>query len=162
MTAQLTNVIGSRGEYIAYLSLTNYSQFPRPLFEPSKLGEKKPIIDFYVELDGIPNTRPYFLVQTKTTAAKIGPRARTIQVQVSAADVQKLLNYPGPTYVIGVHEPSQRAFIKSIHQGTQAKTLSSIPLSYELTPQRLQILYNEVQAFWAGIPGKKPLNSSFN
>jgi hypothetical protein len=61
MKTELVDVIGSRGEKIVELRLTDYEGFPGPLFRPGFLGDKWPGIDFYVELEAIQGKRFYFL-----------------------------------------------------------------------------------------------------
>jgi hypothetical protein len=46
----LTDVIGKRGENIVELCLTEYSNFPAPLFDLTHLGDKWPVVGYYVEL----------------------------------------------------------------------------------------------------------------
>ena len=53
----LTDVIGKRGENIVELCLTEYSNFPAPLFDLTHLGDKWPVADYYVELTTVPGHR---------------------------------------------------------------------------------------------------------
>ena len=55
--------------------------------------------------------------------------------------------YPAPTYVIGVHEEEERAFVVSIH-GTMNQAIASITTSYELNCETLKQLWDEVREFW--------------
>lgn len=43
------------------------------------------------------------------------------------------LQIPAPTYILGVHEPSKRVFIRSVHDGVAVKAITRIPIAYELT-----------------------------
>src|SRR6266536_3524398 len=120
-TAALQDVTGFRGEKIVELCLTDYSAFARPLFRPGFLGDKWPAIDFYVELNGVRGRRPYFLIQSKATAASLAPKAASLKISSTREDVTRLLQIPGPTYILGVHEPSRRVFAKSVHMGIAPK-----------------------------------------
>ena len=73
-------------------------------------------------------------------------------------DVERLLRIPGPTYIFGVHEPSQRVFVRSVHMGIQAVT--RIPVEYELTSTNLEALHREVRDFWSANE-HKPVSSVF-
>src|SRR5205814_10219828 len=117
----LQDVTGFRGEKIVGLRLTDYSQFARPLFRPGFLGDKWPAVDFYVELNDVSGRRPYFLAQVKSTASRLGPKATTLRISSTRDDVARLLELPGPTYILGVHEPTQRVFAKSVHSGIAAR-----------------------------------------
>jgi len=160
MTTQLQDVTGFRGEKIAELALTDYSEFPKPLFQPGFLGDKWPAIDFYVELTAVPGKRPCFFVQTKATKSKLTKRSTHLSVSTKKTDIQRLLRIPGPTYILGVHEPSKRVFIRSVHTGVPGRAVTRIPLAYELTSVTLRMLHNEVRDFWK-TTSHKPTTSYF-
>ncbi len=156
----LSDVTGFRGEKIVELCLTNYAASAQPLFRPGFLGDKWPAVDFYVELEGVQGRRPYFLIQVKSTSKVVAVNASSLRVTSKKRDVDRLLQVPGPTYILGVHEPSARVFAKSVHDGTAAKAVTRIPLTHELTPTNLQRLYDEVRDYWASAI-HKPLTSVF-
>ena len=58
-----------------------------------------------------------------------------------------MVAYPAPTYVVGVHEDEERAFIISVRTGMVAK-ISSITTAHELNQATLEKLWEEVRAFW--------------
>lgn len=161
MGIELREVIGFRGEKITELALTDYSAFKRPLFQPGFLGDKWPTIDFYVELNSVRGKRPYFFVQTKATKSKITSSSTSLTISTRKSDIERLLKIPGPTYIIGVHEPTKRAFIRSVHTGLPIQSISRIPLSYELTSTNLRKLHSEVNAFWRST-AHKPTASQFS
>jgi hypothetical protein len=147
----LSNVIGDRGERIFELAITDYEQFRYPLFKPAFLGEKWPNIDYYVELLGVRNASPFFLAQVKSTAGDIAGESLSIQApKVKCVNPYRI---PGPTYLVGVHEPTSRAFIMSLHT-TPQHGVYNIPLRFELHPDNLQLLHQEVADFWRGHPSK--------
>jgi hypothetical protein len=154
---ELLEVIGSRGESIVELCLTDYQTFARPLFRPGFLGDKWPSIDFYVELQTVRGKRPYFFAQAKATASNI--RA-SITISAKRQDIERLLRIPGPTYILGVHEPSKRVFVRSVHEGAPLRAMTRIPISHELTSRNLRILHDEVRDYWAG-NNHKPRSSVF-
>lgn len=159
MKAQkLTNLIGDRGEKIFELAITDYRQFNKPLFKPGFLGEKWPTIDYYVELLGVRGSNPFFFVQVKATSASL--QATSIRINATKIKCQKLFRVPGPTYIVGVHEPTRAVYIHSIH-ATPAQGVYNIPLKYKLTPRNLELLHKEVQDFWKSFPNK-PKRSQFS
>jgi hypothetical protein len=160
MLDQLQEVTGFRGEKIIELCLTNYESFPSPLFKPGFLGDKWPTIDFYVELSAVRGKRPYFFGQAKSTRGDLAPGATNLSVTAKKADIERLLHIPGPTYILGVHEPSQRVFVRSVHTGIPIKAITRIPLAYELTSSNLQKLHAEVSKFWHTTT-HKPTSSEF-
>jgi hypothetical protein len=148
----ITDFIGGRGEAIAFVRLVRRCRpdSDLPYFWPHYLGEKCPTFDFLVELvDAGPQT-PFFFVQVKTsqkalTTTQTPPRLR---VDVAEKDVRRMVAFPAPTYVVGVHEDAERAFVVSVH-GTMAEAIPSITTAHELTPDVLRRLWDEVRAFWA-------------
>jgi hypothetical protein len=70
-----------------------------------------------------------------------------VKVQLRAKDVQKMLTCPIPTYLIGVDEKAENAYIVSIH-GRIKGGITSIPRAYPLDRNNLRILRDEVRAYW--------------
>jgi hypothetical protein len=159
--ARLRDVTGFRGEKIVELCLTDYAAFARPLFRPGFLGDKWPAIDFYVELNDVRGRRPYFLVQTKATSATLRPHDTSLRISSTRRDVRRLLQIPGPTHVLGVHEPSRRVFAKSVHKGIDPGAITRIQLRNELTASNLRLLYDEVRDYWQSTQ-HKPSASVFS
>ena len=71
-----------------------------------------------------------------------------------------MLRVPGPTYVLAVHEPSERVFIRSVHTGVPARPITRVRLAHELTDANRLTLYDEVSRFWA-VGRHKPRASAF-
>jgi len=156
----LHDVTGFRGEKIVELCLTDYSAFASPLFRPGFLGDKWPAVDFYVELNGIRGRRPYFLIQSKATTARLTTHATSLRNSSTKNDIARLLEIPGPTYILGVHEPSRRVFAKSVHTGVAIRAITRIQLTHELTSVNLRRLHDEVKNYWR-TTGHKPSTSVF-
>ena len=159
--APLPDVIGSRGELIAQLGLTTYtadgSGSVRPLFRPCFLGDKWPAIDLYVELVGVPGLRPFFFAQCRTTKRHHLPE-RGLRIACKKADVAELMQFPAPTYVLGVHEPTKRVFARAVLTGVAARAIGRIPLSHELNGPNRLALWTEVLAHWQARPGRPTLS----
>jgi hypothetical protein len=153
MSMGITDFIGGRGEAIAFARLARVCRTDTdlPYFWPHYLGEKCATFDFLVELVDAGERTPFFFVQVKATRkdytkAQTAPRLR---VEVSATDVRRMVAYPAPTYVIGVHEDEERAFLISVH-GAMGEAIPSITTAHELTCDTLQRLWEEVRDFWQG------------
>lgn len=160
MTIGFRDIIGFRGEKIVELTLTNDTT-AGTLFRPGFLGDKWPAVDFYVELNHVAGSRPYFFAQAKTTTADLGPRADNLAIRTKAEDIGRLLELPGPTYILGVHEPTHRVFIRAVHSGVPRTAITKIPLAYELHHDNLQKLHAEVSDFWRSTR-HKPSTSEFS
>lgn len=157
-SSELREITGFRGEKIAELCLTDYQAFSEPLFRPGFLGDKWPAVDFYVELTGVRGKRPYFFGQVKATTSAL---TKNLSISTKKKDIERLLQIPGPTYILGVHEPSKRVFVRSVHTGIPLKAVTRIPVSYELTGANLRKLHDEVRKFWSAF-GHKPVSSVFS
>ena len=101
------------------------------------MGEKCQTFDYLVELVDAGEKTPFFFIQVKTTRkgftkTQTPPRLR---INVSAKDVRRMAAYPVPTYLVGVHENAERAFIVSIHE-PMSEAIPSITTAHELTCER--------------------------
>jgi hypothetical protein len=149
----ITDVIGGRGEAIAFARLARVCRTDAdlPYFWPHYLGEKCETFDFLVELVDAGVTTPFFFVQVKTTRkdytkSQSSPRLR---VEVTEKDIRRMVAYPAPTYVVGIHEIEERAFLLSVH-GAMAEAIPSMTTAHELTDETLRRLWEEVREFWLG------------
>jgi hypothetical protein len=114
-----------------------------------------------VDLAGAGLRTPFFFVQVRATrknltATQMPPR---LHVGVSREDVRRMAACPAPTYVIGVQERQERAFVIAVHGGMR-ESISSITTAHELNCLTLRRLWDEVRHFWRGYrPGR--VRSSF-
>ncbi|HVS38204.1 MAG TPA: DUF4365 domain-containing protein [Gemmataceae bacterium] len=147
----ITDFIGGRGEAIAFAHLTRLcrNDSELPYFWPHYLGEKCETFDFLVELLDADEKTPFFFVQVKATHKEFtkGQTPPRLRVEVSEKVLRRMLAYPAPTYVVGVHEGQQRAFLISVH-GAMTEAISSITTAHELTDETLRRLWEEVREFW--------------
>jgi len=58
-----------------------------------------------------------------------------------------MVQCPLPTYVIGIHEPTEQAYVVSVH-GRLRGPIRSIPCTYPLTPANLRTLWEEATFHW--------------
>jgi hypothetical protein len=89
------------------------------------------------------------------TKNQMPPRLR---VEVSEKDIRRMVAYPAPTYVVGVHEEAERTFIISVH-GTMSAAIPSISTAHELNSETLRRLWDEVRDFWLGHEMAQPTST---
>src|SRR3982750_4125828 len=114
----IADFLGGRGGAIAFERLAQFCRpdADLPYFWPHYLGEKCETFDFLVELIDAGEKTPFFFVQVKTTRKEF-TRTQTpprLRVEVSEKDIRRMVAYPAPTYVVGVHADEERAFIISV------------------------------------------------
>ena len=163
MSGQVRNAAGNLGEDIARVRLCALDDDLVPRFQAAFLGEKWEATDLLVVGRPAGGLRPYCFAQVKATAAPLVETARGGRLPVAAtrADVAKLRQTPGPTYLVGVHLPSERAFVRAVHAGTPDRGIGRIPVAHELTAANLDRLHAEVLNFWSAAPAPKPTGSRF-
>jgi hypothetical protein len=138
---------GKRGEFIASTRLLDFCGNPIPYFAPQPLDGKFPTYDLLVELTHGGTSKPYFFAQVKTTRPSGAKKRRSLKAELSAADVKAMIVCPIPTYLIGVDEVAEVAYILSIH-GPIKGGIGTIPTTYPLDAGNLKVLHDEVSAYW--------------
>jgi hypothetical protein len=123
-------------------------KYRRPLFKPSHLGAKYPIVDFIVDVLAPDSTSlGFFFVQVKSTSRGNNPQDR-LPIPVEAEKFNFLARLPAPTYLIGVDVNSETSHIVAAHK-PRSTAISSITRSFRLTDDDTKIdLYKEVLGFW--------------
>jgi hypothetical protein len=153
------DLIGKRGENIAMCRLLDFCGNALPYFDPHLLGDKFPTYDMLIELTGMSESKPYFFAQVKSTESAGNKRSTTLRVMLKAEHVRSMVACPIPTYVIGVDEKAEVAYIVSIHGNIQGK-ISAIPKKYPLNARNLKLLYDEVAAVWKTLSASSISKSS--
>jgi len=149
------NAIGDRGELIFQLCVTSFHG-KQPLFRPRDLGQKWPIADFVIELEGKPGF--FFLVQVKTTRKPITPKNR-LPVKLGKKLVGLLIESPVPTYLVAVHEPSRETFVVAPRR---LKNITNIATTFRLNDPKVRLnLHREVDSFWQGVTRFSTNTSAF-
>lgn len=159
-----TDFIGGRGEAIAYARLSRVCRAgDLPYFWPHYLGEKCETFDFLVELVDAGEKTPFFFVQVKATRQEYTKRQTPPRLRVGVAeeDVLRMSAFPAPTYLVGVHEADERAFVVSVH-GDMRAAIPSITTDHELTPDTLKRLWDEVREFWQARDMTRPASHFLN
>jgi hypothetical protein len=153
------DLAGKRGEFIASERLLDFCGRTIPYFDPYLLGEKFPTYDLFVELTGQHASKPYFLAQVKSTRSGGKNGMARLKVQLKARDVRFMVRCPIPTYLIGVDEKAEVAYIASIH-GNLTGGISSMPTTFPLDPGNLRILRDEVRAHWKALASNAKTKTS--
>jgi hypothetical protein len=143
--------IGSRGESLFYVLITNFCGRSQPFFRPRFLGEKARTVDFLIELIGAGEQTLFFFVQVKSTRegyTRQGGFPR-LKVRMSRREVRRLVLFPAPTYVVGIDERQEEGFILAVLEG-MTNPIPSLPTNFPLKGANLRILSEEVRRFWQG------------
>lgn len=148
MEKKRTNHIGLRGESIFMTRTTEFD-----LIEGFFLGDKTPIVDFYMDIvDGDESYQ--FLVQVKSTTLGYDCSGN-LRVSVPEKKYRKLQKKKLPTYVAGVDVNNEVVYICSAFQ--EDKDMSSMPVKHCLKKSRpvrsrktLELLRKDVIRFWGG------------
>jgi hypothetical protein len=139
--------LGARGERIATIRLTEVCQAnDLPYFLVHFLGDKSPLFDAMVEVVGVKGKTPYFFAQVKSTRQGYLRNGR-LKVAVKKEDVIAMVKYPAPTYVVGVDERAETAYVVAVY-GAMKKKISSLNTAHPLNCTTLTLLWDEVKQYW--------------
>ncbi|HEX9938772.1 MAG TPA: hypothetical protein VGB15_16655 [Longimicrobium sp.] len=146
----MNSFLGSRGEGIFSLLITESYSESAPLFVPEFLGEAWPVVDYIVRLRGVVGSvAPYFFVQVKTTRRGY-TRSGRLKASISAREMKGLVANPVPTYIVGVDERARVAFLVSAN-GEHQRGLASLPAHFPLDRSTQEALWDEVNTFWKSV-----------
>jgi|SRR5882724_1667682 len=142
----MSDELGKRGESLFYVTITRFYGRELPLFRPQFLGDKWPTLDFFVELMGAGDTTPYFFAQVRATRRGRSKNGR-LRVAVHRDEMRRLALYPAPTFVVGIDEISEEAYILSAN-GESTNSLASLPTDFPINETNQALLWEEVKEFW--------------
>jgi len=146
--SDISDAIGRRGEAIFVVLVTKLHPGRGPMFRPQFLGDKWPVADFLVELEGARQQIPYFFVQVRSTRGGYTRGDRRLKVRASAKEVAALASYPAPTYLVGIDELQEVGYIVATTPD-QVKPVTSLSIRFPITPDNRKRLWDEVNAFWS-------------
>ncbi len=150
----MNSFLGSRGEGIFSLLITESYDEGDPLFVPEFLGDTWPVVDYIVRLRGrAASVAPYFFVQVKTTRRGY-TRSGRLKAGISARDMKGLVANPVPTYIVGVDVRSKAAYLVSAN-GEHDGGLASLPTDFPLDRGTQAALWDEVNTFWKTVAPAK-------
>lgn len=152
-----TNRLGKRGESIFSTKISKHF-----LLDPSFLGDKYESIDFIIDLNTAQTKKAFFFVSVKTTAvAKYSPKANRLEIQVKKKELAQLKKFKIPTYIVGIDEGKEKAFIVAV-KGISAKSIKSIPTKFSINNKtNLQALFSEVELYWNRAKDHRTFTSKF-
>lgn len=143
----MQDALGQRGEAMFTILMTAFTPGATPQFRPQFLGDKWPHIDFFVELLGLENLKPYCFIQVKTTRQGYTARQNRLKIRVSEEQIQGLITYPAPTYIVGIDEIQEQGYIISAN-GENPGSLSSLSTEFPINTDTRDRLWQEVHNFW--------------
>ena len=106
--------IGERGQAMFVLLMTELCGRDEPYFRPRFLGDKFPTFDYLLELVDHPGH--FCFVQVKTTTLGFTVEPPKLKIQVSQTDVERMVKWQAPSYVVGIDEPNQTGYLLSINE----------------------------------------------
>ena len=140
--------IGDRGESIFKVLISQpCGPQEKSFFRAYYLGEKKATLDFLVELTGLVGRSAYFFVQVKSTRQGVQGKSTRLRIKVKKRDIDRMIAYPGPTYLVGIDERNERGYVASIERPMDGD-LHGLPITFPIDCESLQTLWNEVDAYW--------------
>jgi hypothetical protein len=138
--------IGERGQWLFSLFMTNLCGRNDPLFRPRFLGDKYPTFDYIVEVVDRPSY--FFFVQVKGTTQGYTEKERRLRVQVTQDDIDRMVAYPAPTYVVGIDvNEIGVGFLLSVNEPRD--NVASLTTQFRIDCGVLEQLRDEVIGFWS-------------
>ncbi len=153
-------LLGSEGRPFFLFGLRSGIPTVARFFKPQFLGDKWPLVDYIVELEGSAK-KSFCFVQVKATRAGYTKKGNRLKVRVSKKDVQAMAMYPVPTYIVGIDEEGEKGYIISAN-GENVGSLSSLNTNFPLDLNNCDTLWKEVEAYWKTAPPPPKLTSTFS
>jgi len=138
--------IGERGQAMFVVVMTELCGRNEPYFRPRFLGDKFPTFDYLLELVDHPGY--FFFVQVKTTTKGFTINPPKLKIQVSQTDIDSMVGWQAPSYVVGIDEPNQTGYLLSVNEPRDH--VPSLISTYRINSSVLAQLASEVQQYWAG------------
>lgn len=144
--------LGKFGEALVETELGSFFGGTAALFWPVRLGEKFPTFDFLVKLEGGLRDGAFFFAQVKTTRKLVRPRGKLpLPSRITTEDVALALTIPVPSYLLSVAEVTKTVYVTAIN-AKMKRGLSSVPTTHPFNAVSARLIWDEVQAFWRGVP----------
>lgn len=138
--------IGERGQWLFSLLITDLCGRDDPYFRPRFLGDKFPTFDYIVEL--VDHPAYFFFAQVKGTTRGYTKNPTRLQIQVSQTDIDRMVECPAPTYVVGIDVSTiGLGFLLSVNEARDH--VASLTTQFKIDCTVLQGLHDEVYAYWS-------------
>ncbi|WP_414621134.1 DUF4365 domain-containing protein [Calothrix sp. CCY 0018] len=106
-----------------------------------------PHVDCIVELIGQKDYLPFCFVQLKSTKTGYTKKDKRLKVKFAQESLTGLSLYPAPTYIVGIDEKDESAYLVSAN-GESLSAMASIPTEFPINLSNRGTLWNEVNDFW--------------
>jgi hypothetical protein len=138
--------IGERGQWLFSILMTDLCGRADPFFRPRFPGDKYPTFDYIVEVVDQPSY--FFFVQVKGTTLGYTVEEHRLRVQVTQDDIDRMVAYPAPTYVVGIDVNAIGVgFLLSVNEPRD--NVASLTTRFRIGCGVLEQLRDEVIAFWS-------------
>ena len=156
----MSNRIGKRGESIFSTIITRKSSSGKFLFDPTFLGDKFPVVDFYVALLDFP-LHAFFFASVKTTTLGYTAKEGKLKISIDKEEIAELAKSNLPTYIFGVDELIEEGFFIAAADLDTALNFNGMPTIYPVIPGNLELLFKEVAEYWQNSHKNTKFVSSF-
>ncbi len=138
--------IGERGQWLFSLLITDLCGRDDPFFRPRFLGDKYPTFDYIIEV--VDRPWYFFFVQVKGTTMGYTAEENRLRVQVTQDDIDRMVAYPAPTYVVGIDVNAIGVgFLLSVNE--PRNNVASLTTRFRIDCGVLEQLRVEVIDFWS-------------
>jgi hypothetical protein len=138
--------IGERGQWLFSLLITDLCGRDDPFFRPRFLGDKYPTFDYIIEV--VDRPWYFFFVQVKGTTMGYTAEENRLRVQVTQDDIDRMIAYPAPTYVVGIDVNAIGVgFLLSVNE--PRNNVASLTTRFRIDCGVLEQLRDEVIDFWS-------------
>ena len=144
----MSNKIGKRGESIFSTIISRYVNSKGFLLNPIFLGEKFPVVDFYIDLLEYPTKRGFFFASVKATKQGLNPNKSKIKITISKTEIELLNKFTVPVYLFGINEQTEEGYFISANTLDNSKNLNGISTKYPLSITNIEKLWKEVCDYW--------------
>ncbi len=117
------------------------------IFNIRFLEDELPYVDCIVELIGQKDFLPFCFVHLKSTKLGYTKKDKRLKVKFSQESIVGLSLYPAPTYIVGIDEKEETAYLVSAN-GENLSAMSSIPSDFPINKSNRGTLWNEINDFW--------------
>ena len=117
------------------------------IFNIRFLDDMLPHVDCIVELIGQKDYLPFCFVQLKSTKTGYTKKDKRLKVKFAQESLTGLSLYPAPTYIVGIDEKDESAYLVSAN-GESLSAMASIPTDFPINLSNRGTLWNEVNDFW--------------
>jgi hypothetical protein len=128
----MRNSIGNRGESIFEVLITKYIPGRDRLFTPTFFGDKHPLIDFHIDLPGLPYPA-FFHASIKTTRQGYTINKNRLKITIRKSDKAELAKCIVPVYLFGIDEELEKGYLACANNANNKLITNSISTTHPIT-----------------------------